>query len=150
MSYTVKICPKCKAGHPASIKRCGCGYEWQAASQAKTIHAHDPMHGCCEFEANGDRCHYPGTWNSSTTGSGRWYCRAHSEDPSPEMAITILEQSHRDNPVPDYSITARRKASAKASIGTTFAHSGLSSEAERRANARRMILSIASRKPVMA
>lgn len=108
----VKICPQCKTEHPERIKRCGCGYTWpdrQEAQRAGPIA--DPMHGCCQIEVDGLRCHNPGVWTASTTGSGPWCCTAHSIAQGGEEAYRIILDSHHAHPVPDYSIKARREQS---------------------------------------
>lgn len=68
----------------------------------------DPFYGYCEAEAENGRCHYPGTFNASTTGGGKWLCRAHSSRNSAMTREEIIQQSHRDHPSPDYSLEARR------------------------------------------
>lgn len=144
---TTKTCPRCGAEHAQRIPRCGCGYEWSTATRATTTVVADPMHGCCEFESSGDRCHYPGTFNTSTSGGGRWVCRAHSQENTPEMAYAIIQQSQRDIPAPDYSLKARKKASDKAFLHQIDAkYLGWAPE-KYRANARAGILALAHKKP---
>lgn len=76
--------------------------------------AQDPMHGCCEIETEEGRCHYPGVWNTSTSGGGKWLCRRHSGTGREGMSTAdIIIQSHRDHPNPDWSLEARRNASNK-------------------------------------
>lgn len=98
MDTKYKICPQCKAEHKVSTPKCGCGYQWQTKGQAPD----DPYHRLCAYHANGQRCHYVGTFSSNTLGGGPFYCRGHDGEVSPEVGAQIVEQSHRDHPNPGW------------------------------------------------
>lgn len=102
-----KECPKCGTEHRSAIRKCGCGYVWQAPKLGPAI---DPMHGCCDYNQNGRRCHYAGAWSSSTVGTGPWYCTHHARGVGAPEGGDIIRQSHIDAPNPDYSLNARREA----------------------------------------
>lgn len=69
------------------------------------------MIGNCEWESEfGKRCRYPGAWSSSTNGTGKWFCVAHSECHDGHAGAQIVDQSIVDcGEFPDYSVEARRK-----------------------------------------
>lgn len=101
-----KICPDCLTEHKPIVKRCGCGYAWPEKTESAYF---DKMHGCCEFNINGTRCHYPGTFTHSLNGSGPWLCSNHSKNmDNIEMCEQIVKESHKSIPRPDYSFQARR------------------------------------------
>lgn len=98
-----KECPHCGAEHRLHIKKCGCGHQF--GQQAKE-EPRDPMHGCCAYSTGTSRCHYPGTFSSSTNGGGKFYCSAHSRETDPGLAASIVHKSHEDYPRPDWSTGA--------------------------------------------
>jgi hypothetical protein len=69
------------------------------------------MHGCCDYESDGQRCHFAGVFNTSTTGGGRWLCREHDRCKDHQTGADIVTASIRANPYPDFSLAARKQAS---------------------------------------
>jgi hypothetical protein len=77
----------------------------------------DPMNGCCEYEADGERCHFPGVFNATTTGGGRWYCAEHDRCKDHQTGADIVTASLRAHPYPDFTLAARKQASERRAAG---------------------------------
>ena len=104
-----KMCPSCRTEHKASVKRCGCGYEWKYLDQQKYG---ETQSGRCAWESDGTRCANAGALAEGTIGSDRWYCSGHYGCTSAvlghEIVLASIKQ-HGHNP--DLSIEARRSRS---------------------------------------
>lgn len=115
MDTEYKICPRCKAEHKASTPKCGCGYSW-AEKQAQ---AYDPYHHHCAYTTSDNRrCHYLGAVSKSTTGSGPWYCCAHSDvldegASGAKAGAQIVDQSRRDHPSAGWWSPGRQRDQAE-------------------------------------
>lgn len=99
------LCPECSKELKPNAKRCTCG--WQALAVRAIA---DARHGWCEWEADGQRCHYAGVFSHSTVGGGPWFCSPHSTCGDGRLGAQIVERSIRDHPRPDLSYEARRRA----------------------------------------
>lgn len=58
-----------------------------------------PVETQCAFEANGERCRYPGTMSTTTLGEGPYFCRWHFQCESAVMGMAIIEDSRRYRPL---------------------------------------------------
>lgn len=51
----------------------------------------------CDWQADDNRCRYPGSISNHTNGSGHWYCtahdRAHTDGAGPRIAAQIVAAS---------------------------------------------------------
>lgn len=101
MTTRFRVCPKCKAEHPATATYCGCGYRWPQEAQQSNIQA-DPYRHHCAYTTGGQRCHYLGTFGHSTMGGGDLYCRGHADCGNTTLGAEIVERSHQEHPAPGW------------------------------------------------
>lgn len=94
-------CPDCSADLKPRSTACECG--WRKEFKARRYDGDSTARGadfeplCCQWEADGRRCRYPGTISADTHGGGRWYCAAHDQCADPLLGAQIVEQSHREH-----------------------------------------------------
>jgi len=67
------------------------------AHRDRTTKSHDedrPLGYCqCDWEADGERCRYPGSISRHTNGHGPWYCAAHDVCGTGAVGAQIVEAS---------------------------------------------------------
>ena len=61
----------------------------------------------CEWEADGERCRYPGSISRHTNGHGPWYCSAHDVCATGVLGAQIVEASRNYKHLPMVSRDAR-------------------------------------------
>ena len=102
-------CPHCGAENDVGSKTCDdCGRYMNGAKRVESVDIH---RGRCSWESDGMRCANAGTFTDSTTGSDTWYCAGHHGCTNATIGHQIVLDSLRRNPMPDFSLEARREMS---------------------------------------
>lgn len=99
----MRDCPQC--GTPVDGPICGnCGSREKGGRAGS---GHDRNANRCAWNANGERCRYPGTLSHSTLGQGPWYCAGHSRCTEHGRGEQIIAASLRQWPdAGDYTTEA--------------------------------------------
>ena len=140
-----RICPSCGDEHPSTASYCGCGYKWRGGKEEKRTF--DSNNGQCAWESDGKRCTNAGTMAEGTLGSDRWYCAGHYGCIDGRVGHQILLEAYRVNPMPDFSLEARRARSIAAAERVVPESLRGWKVKEYRENARLLLASFGSKKP---
>lgn len=105
-------CPECGESLGQDARKCACGWAPKAVGKAYAEPA-DLNRFRCEWEANGERCHNPGTSTTNTLGGGPWFCSPHFGCSSGALGQAIVEES-RDVFFPDYTAKTMYESSLAA------------------------------------